>query len=336
MDLSAVTMSPPYDEEDEELFPDLLRNIRQIEGETSALLSNVTKEVALLGPFPNMVNNSDDDEGDEIQIVEQSDTQSNRENFPPPSPSSSTTSQPVNAPEVVLVLPDEDGQEKEYRGPNRNAIMAKLNRQRKKKRMAVLEESVEKLLSENKVLKAGRVELTNKVKNLEAEVEYLKGVLANQSELAGLLNNIKATKLSFYSSVENKSFADKNLSLKDSSRKKRPALCKMEEQKSKKARKDSEKKSLQIKTPVCLETIKSRPSRHATRRSTSEGTIFTRSALYEASLRDKNQTTGISTKSEVRGVCLHVKNKKVSLEFCRYCSQRAEAVFQEEDADPHT
>lgn len=172
MDLSAVTMSPPYDEEDEELFPDLLRNIRQIEGETSALLSNVTKEVALLGPFPNMVNNSDDDEGDEIQIVEQSDTQSNRENFPPPSPSSSTTSQPANAPEVVLVLPDEDGQEKEYRGPNRNAIMAKLNRQRKKKRMAVLEESVEKLLSENKVLKAGRVELTNKVKNLEAEVEY--------------------------------------------------------------------------------------------------------------------------------------------------------------------
>lgn len=72
----------------------------------------------------------------------------------------------------------------------KNAIAAKLNRQKKKEYVQSLEAQVSTLQSENKQLKAWHSQTQHKVIDLESEVRYLKNVLANQSTLSNLLQNI--------------------------------------------------------------------------------------------------------------------------------------------------
>ena len=75
---------------------------------------------------------------------------------------------------------------------NRNALNAKINRERKKVYMQELEHEVHQLRSENKGLKSSRTLLTTQNNDLQKEVEYLKSVLQNESALAGVLGNIGA------------------------------------------------------------------------------------------------------------------------------------------------
>jgi len=72
----------------------------------------------------------------------------------------------------------------------RNAIAAKKNRERKKAQMAALEKEVENLSEENSKYKKRCSTLENAVLTLNKEVEYYKRVLANDSVLARLLENI--------------------------------------------------------------------------------------------------------------------------------------------------
>ena len=72
----------------------------------------------------------------------------------------------------------------------RNAIAAKKNRERKKAQMAALEKEVESLSEENSKYKKRCSTLENAVLTLNKEVEYYKRVLANDSVLARLLENI--------------------------------------------------------------------------------------------------------------------------------------------------
>ena len=72
----------------------------------------------------------------------------------------------------------------------KNAIQAKMNREKKKKYVNSLETDVEKLGKENKELRDENVELKKDVGDLEEEVRYLKSVLVNASALSGMLRNI--------------------------------------------------------------------------------------------------------------------------------------------------
>lgn len=72
----------------------------------------------------------------------------------------------------------------------RNAVQAKVNREKKKAYMKDLEDGVDELRSENNNLKLKQTQLEESQRVLEEEVEYLKSVIANQSALANLLQNI--------------------------------------------------------------------------------------------------------------------------------------------------
>ena len=72
----------------------------------------------------------------------------------------------------------------------KNAIAARLNRQKKKDYVKGLETQVSSLQSENRKLRVNHSKLEETVGRLQTEVEYLKNVLANQSTLSRLLQNI--------------------------------------------------------------------------------------------------------------------------------------------------
>ncbi|GFO20386.1 Creb/atf bzip transcription factor [Plakobranchus ocellatus] len=72
----------------------------------------------------------------------------------------------------------------------KNAIQAKMNREKKKKYVNNLEMDVERLGKENKELKEENAGLKENVTDLEEEVRYLKSVLVNASALSGMLKNI--------------------------------------------------------------------------------------------------------------------------------------------------
>ncbi|CAH1775780.1 unnamed protein product [Owenia fusiformis] len=78
-----------------------------------------------------------------------------------------------------------------YPDPSRkNAIQAKINREKKKLYVATLENDVTNLKKENETLKVKSVKMEKQMKIMQDEVTYLRNVLANQSTLSALLKNI--------------------------------------------------------------------------------------------------------------------------------------------------
>lgn len=78
---------------------------------------------------------------------------------------------------------------------NRNALNARVNRQKKKAYMASLETQKSRLLNENKHLKSSLTSLMYERNELSDEVRYLKSVLANDSVLAKLVHSINGPPL---------------------------------------------------------------------------------------------------------------------------------------------
>ncbi|KAK3104904.1 hypothetical protein FSP39_012948 [Pinctada imbricata] len=76
----------------------------------------------------------------------------------------------------------------------KNAIQAKMNREKKKAYMKSLEEEINDLKVENDELREGQDQLKRANSALEDEVAYLKSVIANQSSLSNLLKNIPSVK----------------------------------------------------------------------------------------------------------------------------------------------
>ena len=75
----------------------------------------------------------------------------------------------------------------------KNAIQARINRQKKKAYIHGLEEQVTELSQENKKLQSTSSKLAKEKDLLSEEVAYLKNILANDSALSGLLQNIGNT-----------------------------------------------------------------------------------------------------------------------------------------------
>ncbi|XP_069119839.1 LOW QUALITY PROTEIN: probable basic-leucine zipper transcription factor D [Argopecten irradians] len=72
----------------------------------------------------------------------------------------------------------------------KNAVQAKINREKKKAFIKGLEDTVAELRTENDALKLNQTRMEEHQRVLEDEVQYLKSVLANQSALSSLLQNI--------------------------------------------------------------------------------------------------------------------------------------------------
>lgn len=93
----------------------------------------------------------------------------------------------------------------------KNAVQAKINREKKKAYIKNLEDDIEELKSENSALKKENEKNVKENKALTEEVEYLRSVLANESALAGLLKNIgNVENVRLSSSIVRKRSADRD------------------------------------------------------------------------------------------------------------------------------
>ena len=72
----------------------------------------------------------------------------------------------------------------------KNAVQAKINREKKKAYIKSLEDEIESLKMENFAVRNSNKKVVKERDALLEEVEYLKSVIANQSTLSGLLQNI--------------------------------------------------------------------------------------------------------------------------------------------------
>ena len=147
----------------------------------------------------------------------------------------------------------------------KNAIQARMNRQRKKEMMQSLEQQVNELSDENTTLKTENASLREERDDMAEEIQYLKNVLANESMLSRVLHNIgqvSEVRLSKAFTKKRKSGAEGDL--------------KFEHSKNHSSSTDCQK---------CKDTL----------------------ARMGA------------------GVCLHVENNDVSLEFCAKCAKMAKS-----------
>lgn len=102
---------------------------------------------------------------------------------------------PASMPELKLSSlntqgKNQDAEPKVLERNRKNAEAARQNRQKKKQYVETLEKERISMRAENVVLKTKCRELQEKTRKLQDEVTYLKSVLANQSTLASLIQNI--------------------------------------------------------------------------------------------------------------------------------------------------
>lgn len=86
---------------------------------------------------------------------------------------------------------------------NRNAIMARENRRKKKEQMEILQTSVEKTQLENRKLKKMLRNQNDQISKLAHESAYLRSILANKTEILSLLKCIQGNRTPITSSALN-------------------------------------------------------------------------------------------------------------------------------------
>lgn len=205
---------------------------------------------------------------------------------------------------------------------SKNAIAARETRQRKKQYLGTLESTVKRLRSENVNLKNETKRMKSHISELNEEVCYLKSVLANQSVLAGLLQNIQNTPgVRFRSSlIQNtgKQFMET----------KKPTATVTGMVKSKPCKRKREDHSRLGTDTEASNNVKMANLDHGYAAEPRE--VFENSSV-EKSIADSvenvdpdEQVDGcLSENHSGGGVCLHVSNGSVSFEFCAECSKKA-------------
>lgn len=154
---------------------------------------------------------------------------------------------------------------------NRNAVMARLNRQRKKRYVNNLESEVRSLRKQNTTLLADNQDLNLCISKCREELAYLKNVLENQSMLSSVINAVSKVP-----GVKLRGVVDASSANTDGGR----------------------KGSYQL----------------------SQGKANSKEDDGDDSCEGLS-TVGSLVKTG--GVCLHVKQENVSVEFCHYCSNHA-------------
>ncbi|XP_077999151.1 uncharacterized protein LOC144452025 [Glandiceps talaboti] len=231
---------------------------------------------------------------------------SDKQQSPPPTTTSPTMSTVSSIPAARAVSPfSEDSIVNTAQSGgemlNKNALNARLNRLKKKKYVEELEDSVKKLTSENVHLKCEADTLSAKVGALETELKYLKGVLANQSELSSLLANIGNTPgVTFHSTLAAENFD----------------ISPQKENMQRKRKLDDSDTS-----EGCVTRAMKAAKHGDNKASTSSKDICDSQCKNSETVPSNN--IDLPSKSEAAGVCLHVSNGSVSIEFCSRCNNIA-------------
>jgi hypothetical protein len=102
---------------------------------------------------------------------------------------------------VKMYLKKSERERKRPKCSSKNAVMARMNRLKKKYFMESLQNDVVRLSDENTKLKQTLEGQSSLVSSLRKEVNYFKGVLANSKEISMLLKSIQNTRLPVTSSL---------------------------------------------------------------------------------------------------------------------------------------
>lgn len=189
----------------------------------------------------------------------------------------------------------------------KSAVAARENRQKKKMYVEGLEKSVDKLSTENDILKRNVTNMKRTVESLTNEVQYLRSVLANQSALSALLKNISNTPgVQFATSLSEQSqeIEPENIN-SDHFRQ----SCKRSAQET-----PDDELSSPEGPPAKIRTRSTSRKDHSYQRSRNEQIETTQPS-------DHNQNT--LSKTQSAGICLHVSSGRVSLELCSVCSKKS-------------
>ncbi|ESP02825.1 hypothetical protein LOTGIDRAFT_156773 [Lottia gigantea] len=208
---------------------------------------------------------------------------------------------------------------------SKNAIAARENRLKKKQYLAHLEKTVKKLSVENKSLKTAELLKDGEISKLKTEVKYLSNVLANQSTLSSLIQNIKKTP-----GVKFKYPIDENLLVSNEDRMKTIINTGDKNNNSKdvvlkgvlKRKSSNESESDLIDLPC--------KSRRFTR-SVSSNHAMENCEGEDNSLSVHNSSSEHQNIEPSGGICLHVSGQEVSLEFCAQCNLKSCSKFVSTD-----
>ena len=203
---------------------------------------------------------------------------------------------------------------------NHNAIKARAQRKKNKDKVESLEKELEELKAENKRLRLIQDKSSKEINLLKTEVDYLHGVISNQGVLSTLLQNIhQAPGVKFHSSFNvdntNAENGNKENDANDDNDNNIPAvtLCK-------RMRRDCKGKGISpIKSPECKGKIETRQVKK--RKSMADSSEC---ADKIDSCKKKDVIPKIGPQA---GICLHVSNGAVSLEFCSKCSNNSKSVL---------
>ena len=159
---------------------------------------------------------------------------------------------------------------------NRNAVMARLNRERKKKYVSNLESEVSTLRKQNASLSEENQNLKVSISDCREELAYLRNVLENQSMLSSVITAVSGVVGVNLKGIV-KASNDKN--------------------------KFGDKRSISANKGIAIGS--------------------NRSQQYHKAESENGEQNSAPFISEGNGVCLHVQQENVSIEFCHHCSAHA-------------
>lgn len=180
------------------------------------------------------------------------------------------------------------------RNMSKNAILARENREKKKRYIHGLEKAVHDLSVKNKKLVHGCTTMRSTIAGLRREVNYLRGVIQNQSQLARLLKHVSVAGPTQHLQVN----ADHSVC--DDESETRKASGSNNCQSFSASREPSESMLLEL-MPVAANK-----------------SLLTEHDYAQSARQNRNMSR------HQFGVCLHVANDVTSLQLCAECSENAQ------------
>jgi hypothetical protein len=185
---------------------------------------------------------------------------------------------------------------------SRNAVLARENRQKKKKYVQSLEKTLKNLNDQNSNLKLKTEAMAGRISDLASEVEYLKGVIANQSTLSRLIGSVCTTPgVRFYSSFTLNNNTDQtddaHVDKESVNEPKRRSSNVLDDEN----QENATPKKFVRKSTRCVQSNKH----------------------YSATSINESLCEKLDSENKKNGICLHVGGDSVSLEFCSMCSKSA-------------
>ncbi|XP_071079401.1 uncharacterized protein [Haliotis cracherodii] len=210
----------------------------------------------------------------------------------------------------------------EPKSMNKNAVAARENRQKRKKYVENIEKEVAQLREENAALKMKVSCQDGSVEKLNEQVKYLQSVIANQSTISALLQNIQNTAdVTLKSSWAALGKQTVPCSTKTQSKKKNVENCKSRLRKSKRKCVFESESVLSPDKKLCFE--KENTDGNVRLPSASESSPSVKREVISNSTTETDEDVFHLNQQTIAGVCLHVSGKQVSLEFCSACNKLA-------------